>query len=127
MKKMGPAMGVMSFGKSKAKIFAESETKVSFADVAGIDEAEEELQEVVDSEHSRKFQKLGGRIPKGCFWSALGYRQDPSARAVAGEAKVPFFSISGSEFVEMFVGWAQPAFAICSPGGRPGPLHHLHR
>jgi cell division protease FtsH len=83
MKKMGPGMGVMSFSKSKAKIFAESDTKVSFADVAGIDEAKEELQEVVEFLSTPgKFQKLGGRIPKG----------------------VPFFSISGSEFVEMFVG-----------------------
>jgi cell division protease FtsH len=106
MKKMGPGMGVMSFGKSKAKIFAESETKVTFADVAGIDEAREELQEVVEFLSSPgKFQKLGGRIPKGVLLvGPPGTGKTLLARAVAGEAKVPFFSISGSEFVEMFVG-----------------------
>jgi len=106
MKKMGPGMGVMSFGKSKAKLFAESETKVTFADVAGIDEAKEELQEVVEFLRTpEKFQKLGGRIPKGVLLvGPPGTGKTLLARAVAGEAKVPFFSISGSEFVEMFVG-----------------------
>jgi cell division protease FtsH len=106
MKKMGPGMGVMSFGKSKAKMFAESETKVTFADVAGIDEAEEELQEVVEFlSNPGKFQKLGGRIPKGVLLvGPPGTGKTLLARAVAGEARVPFFSISGSEFVEMFVG-----------------------
>jgi len=106
MKKMGPGMGVMSFGKSKAKIFAESETKVTFADVAGIDEAEEELQEIVEFlSNPGKFQKLGGRIPKGVLLvGPPGTGKTLLARAVAGEAMVPFFSISGSEFVEMFVG-----------------------
>ncbi len=100
------AGGVMSFGKSKAKIFAESDTKVSFEDVAGIDEAQEELQEVVDFLSTpEKFQKLGGRIPKGVLLvGPPGTGKTLLARAVAGEAKVPFFSISGSEFVEMFVG-----------------------
>ncbi len=106
MKKIGPGMGVMSFGKSKAKIFAEHETRVTFADVAGIDEAKEELQEVVEFlSHPGKFQKLGGRIPKGVLLvGPPGTGKTLLARAVAGEAKVPFFSISGSEFVEMFVG-----------------------
>ncbi|MBI5897016.1 MAG: ATP-dependent metallopeptidase FtsH/Yme1/Tma family protein [Desulfobacterales bacterium] len=106
MKKMNPGMGVMSFGKSKAKIFAESDTKVSFADVAGIDEAREELEEVVEFLRTpEKFQKLGGRIPKGVLLvGPPGTGKTLLARAVAGEAKVPFFSISGSEFVEMFVG-----------------------
>jgi len=106
MKKMGPGMGVMSFSKSKAKIFAQSDTKVSFADVAGIDEAKEELQEVVEFLSTpEKFQKLGGRIPKGVLLvGPPGTGKTLLARAVAGEAKVPFFSISGSEFVEMFVG-----------------------
>ena len=106
MKKMGPGMGVMSFSKSKAKIFAESDTKVSFSDVAGIDEAKEELQEVVEFLSTpEKFQKLGGRIPKGVLLvGPPGTGKTLLARAVAGEAKVPFFSISGSEFVEMFVG-----------------------
>src|SRR5512136_610911 len=106
MKKMGPGMGVMSFGKSKAKLFAEHETRVTFADVAGIDEAKEELQEVVEFlSNPGKFQKLGGRIPKGVLLvGPPGTGKTLLARAVAGEAKVPFFSISGSEFVEMFVG-----------------------
>jgi cell division protease FtsH len=106
MKKMGPGMGVMSFSKSKAKIFAQSDTNVSFADVAGIDDAKEELQEVVEFLSTpEKFQKLGGRIPKGVLLvGPPGTGKTLLARAVAGEAKVPFFSISGSEFVEMFVG-----------------------
>jgi cell division protease FtsH len=106
MKKMGPGMGVMSFGKSKAKIFAQNETRVTFADVAGIDEAREELQEIVEFlRNPGKFQKLGGRIPKGVLLvGPPGTGKTLLAKAVAGEAKVPFFSISGSEFVEMFVG-----------------------
>jgi cell division protease FtsH len=106
MKKMGPGAGVMSFSKSKAKLFAENETKVTFADVAGIEEAKEELQEVVEFlKNPGKFQKLGGRIPKGVLLvGAPGTGKTLLAKAVAGEAKVPFFSISGSEFVEMFVG-----------------------
>ncbi len=106
MKKMGPGMGVMSFSKSKAKIFAESETKVTFMDVAGIDEAKDELREVVEFLSTpEKAQKLGGRIPKGVLLvGPPGTGKTLLARAVAGEAKVPFFSISGSEFVEMFVG-----------------------
>ena len=106
MKKMGPGMGVMSFSKSKAKLFAENETRVTFADVAGIDEAKEELQEIVEFlSNPGKFQKLGGRIPKGVLLvGPPGTGKTLLARAVAGEAKVPFFSISGSEFVEMFVG-----------------------
>jgi cell division protease FtsH len=106
MKRMGPGYGVMSFSKSKAKLFAESETKVTFADVAGIDEAKEELQEVVEFlKNPGKFQKLGGRIPKGVLLlGPPGVGKTLLAKAVAGEAGVPFFSISGSEFVEMFVG-----------------------
>jgi cell division protease FtsH len=96
----------MSFAKSKAKLFAENETKITFADVAGIDEAKQELQEVVEFlKNPGKFQKLGGRIPKGVLLvGAPGTGKTLLAKAVAGEAKVPFFSISGSEFVEMFVG-----------------------
>ena len=106
MKRMGPGMGVMSFSKSKAKLFAEDESKTTFADVAGIDEAKEELQEVVEFLKSpAKFQKLGGRIPKGVLLvGPPGTGKTLLAKAVAGEARVPFFSISGSEFVEMFVG-----------------------
>ena len=92
MKKMGPGMGVMSFSKSKAKIFAENETKVTFADVAGIDEAKEELQEVVEFlSNPEKFQKLGGRIPKGVLLvGPPGTGKTLLAKAVAGEAKVTF-------------------------------------
>jgi cell division protease FtsH len=106
MKKMGPGMGVMSFSKSKAKLFAQSEVKVTFADVAGIDEAKGELLEIVEFlKYPEKFQKLGGRIPKGVLLvGAPGTGKTLLAKAVAGEAQVPFFSISGSEFVEMFVG-----------------------
>jgi len=107
MKKMGgPGMGVMSFAKSKAKLFAQSEMKVTFADVAGIDEARGELLEVVEFlKYPEKFQRLGGRIPKGVLLvGSPGTGKTLLAKAVAGEAKVPFFSISGSEFVEMFVG-----------------------
>ncbi len=106
IKKMGQGAGVMSFSKSKAKLFAENETMVTFADVAGIDEAKEELQEVVEFlKNPAKFQKLGGRIPKGVLLvGPPGTGKTLLAKAVAGEAKVPFFSISGSEFVEMFVG-----------------------
>ncbi len=106
IKKMGPGMGVMSFSKSKARLFAQNETMVTFADVAGIDDAEEELLEVVEFlKNPDKFQKLGGRIPKGVLLvGPPGTGKTLLAKAVAGEAKVPFFSISGSEFVEMFVG-----------------------
>ncbi len=106
MKRMGPGYGVMSFSKSKAKLFAEDETKVTFIDVAGVDEAKEELEEIVEFlKNPGKFQKLGGRIPKGVLLvGPPGTGKTLLAKAVAGEAKVPFFSISGSEFVEMFVG-----------------------
>jgi cell division protease FtsH len=106
MKKMGPGMGVMSFSKSKAKLFAQDGAKITFADVAGIDEAKDELQEVVEFlKNPGKFQKLGGKIPKGVLLlGAPGTGKTLLAKAVAGEANVPFFSISGSEFVEMFVG-----------------------
>ncbi len=106
MRRMGPGYGVMSFSKSKAKLFAQDGAKVTFADVAGIDEAKEELEEVVEFlKNPGKFQKLGGRIPKGVLLvGPPGTGKTLLARAVAGEAGVPFFSISGSEFVEMFVG-----------------------
>ena len=105
-KKMGPTGSVMSFGKSKGKIYAQEDLKFSFDDVAGIDEAKEELQEVVEFlKTPHKFTNLGGRIPKGVLLvGAPGTGKTLLAKAVAGEAEVPFFSISGSEFVEMFVG-----------------------
>ncbi|MBD3305100.1 ATP-dependent zinc metalloprotease FtsH [candidate division KSB3 bacterium] len=105
-RRMGAGGAMMSFGRSKAKVFAEDETKVTFDDVAGIDEAKEELEEVVEFLRSpEKFQRLGGKIPKGVLLvGAPGTGKTLLARAVAGEAKVPFFSMSGSDFVEMFVG-----------------------
>jgi cell division protease FtsH len=104
--RIGPETSVMSFGKSRAKIYAETEKKITFADVAGIDEAKEELKEVVEFLKSPgKFQRLGGKIPKGVLLVGMpGTGKTLLARAVAGEANVPFFSISGSDFVEMFVG-----------------------
>ena len=99
----GKAMG---FGKSKARLLLDHGKKVTFADVAGVDEAKEELKELVDFlKDPKKFQKLGGRIPKGCLLiGSPGTGKTLLARAVAGEARVPFFTISGSDFVEMFVG-----------------------
>lgn len=96
----------LSFGKSRAKLFSGIQKKVTFKDVAGVKEAKEELQEIIEFlKDPKKFQKLGGRIPKGVILvGAPGTGKTLLARAVAGEADVPFFSISGSEFVEMFVG-----------------------
>jgi cell division protease FtsH len=96
----------LSFGKSKAKLSSSSQKKVTFKDVAGVDEAKDELQEIIEFlREPQKFQKLGGRIPKGVLlMGPPGTGKTLLARAVAGEANVPFFSISGSDFVEMFVG-----------------------
>ena len=96
----------LSFGKSKAKLSSSSQKKVTFKDVAGVDEAKDELQEIIEFlREPQKFQKLGGRIPKGVLlMGSPGTGKTLLARAVAGEANVPFFSISGSDFVEMFVG-----------------------
>ena len=98
--------GAMSFGKSKARLLGEDQIGVTFADVAGIDEAKEELSEIVDFlKDPSKYQRLGGKIPKGVLMvGAPGTGKTLLARAIAGEAKVPFFTISGSDFVEMFVG-----------------------
>ena len=97
---------VFSFGKSRAKLMSDSQEKVTFEDVAGIDEAKDELQEIVEFLRSpEKFTRLGGRIPKGILLVGLpGTGKTLLAKAIAGEADVPFFSISGSDFVEMFVG-----------------------
>ena len=102
----GAEGGVMSFARSKHRVFAEDDVKVSFADVAGVDEAEQELKEIVEFlKNPKKYTTLGGRIPKGVLLvGPPGTGKTLLARAVAGEAKVPFFSLSGSEFVEMFVG-----------------------
>ena len=102
----GPGGGLMSIGKSKAKVYVETDTKVTFADVAGVDEAKEELREVVEFLKDPKGHgRLGARMPKGVLLvGPPGTGKTLLAKAVAGEASVPFFSISGSEFVEMFVG-----------------------
>jgi cell division protease FtsH len=102
----GAEGGVMSFARSRAKIYADDEVKVRFSDVAGVDEAEDELKEIVEFlQNPKKYTNLGGRIPKGVLLvGPPGTGKTLLARAVAGEAHVPFFSLSGSEFVEMFVG-----------------------
>jgi len=102
----GGKSGPMSFGKSKAKLLGEDQIKVTFADVAGCDEAKEDVKELVDFlREPDKFQRLGGRIPRGILMVGQpGTGKTLLAKAIAGEAKVPFFSISGSDFVEMFVG-----------------------
>ena len=96
----------MSFGKSRAKLLTENQHRVTFSDVAGVDEAKDDLQEIIAFlKDPKKFTKLGGRIPKGCLLvGAPGTGKTLLARAIAGEAGVPFFTISGSDFVEMFVG-----------------------
>src|ERR1044072_3035601 len=96
----------LSFGKSRAKLLNNQQKRVTFKDVAGVEEAKEELQEIIEFlKEPQKFQKLGGRIPKGVLMMGPpGTGKTLLARAIAGEANVPFFSISGSDFVEMFVG-----------------------
>ncbi|HYE49627.1 MAG TPA: ATP-dependent zinc metalloprotease FtsH, partial [Azospirillaceae bacterium] len=102
----GGARGAMGFGKSKARLLTENKNRVTFEDVAGVDEAKEELAEIVDFlKDPAKFQRLGGKIPKGALLvGPPGTGKTLLARAIAGEANVPFFTISGSDFVEMFVG-----------------------
>jgi len=104
--RVGREQGVLAFGRTKAKLYAKDQVTTTFDDVAGVDEAKEELQEVIEFlRHPQKYQVLGGRIPKGVLLvGPPGTGKTLLARAVAGEAGVPFFSISGSEFVEMFVG-----------------------
>ena len=104
--KQGGMGGFLSIGKSRAKVYVQTDTGVTFADVAGVDEAKHELEEVVDFlKHPQEYGRLGARIPKGVLLvGPPGTGKTLLARAVAGEAGVPFFSISGSEFVEMFVG-----------------------
>ena len=106
MKRFSPGAGMMSFGKNKAKVYAEKEIETRFGDVAGADEAKAELVEIVDYlKEPGRYQHLGGRMPKGVLLvGPPGTGKTLLARAVAGEASVPFFTISGSEFVEMFVG-----------------------
>ena len=106
MRRFGPQQGLMTIGKSKARVYVEHKTGVSFDDVAGIDEARGELMEVVDFlKNPDRYRRLGGKIPKGVLIvGAPGTGKTLLAKAVAGEAGVPFFSLSGSDFVEMFVG-----------------------
>jgi cell division protease FtsH len=106
MRRFGPQSGVMAFGKSRAKIYAEKETGVTFVDVAGAEEAKEELVEIIHFlREPERFRRLGGKLPRGVLLvGPPGTGKTLLAKAVAGEAKVPFFSISGSEFVELFVG-----------------------
>jgi cell division protease FtsH len=102
----GAGRGAMSFGKSRARMMSEDQIKITFADVAGVDEAKSEVEELVEFlRDPGKFQKLGGKIPRGVLMvGSPGTGKTLLAKAIAGEAKVPFFSISGSDFVEMFVG-----------------------
>jgi cell division protease FtsH len=106
IRRFGPQQGLMAIGKSKAKVYVQHETGVTFEDVAGIDEARGELMEVVDFlKNPERYRRLGGKIPKGVLIvGAPGTGKTLLAKAVAGEAGVPFFSLSGSDFVEMFVG-----------------------
>ena len=106
MQGKGGGGGAMGFGKSRARLLTEKQGRVTFEDVAGIEEAQEELEEIVDFlKDPQKFQRLGGKIPKGALLvGPPGTGKTLLARAIAGEANVPFFTISGSDFVEMFVG-----------------------
>ncbi|RME55563.1 MAG: ATP-dependent metallopeptidase FtsH/Yme1/Tma family protein, partial [Deltaproteobacteria bacterium] len=105
-KRIGPGTDVLTFGKNRAKLYMEKDSSVTFEDVAGQDEAKEELEEVIEFLRTpERFQALGGKLPKGILLvGPPGTGKTLLARAVAGEAKVPFFNISGSDFVEMFVG-----------------------
>lgn len=120
----------MSFGRSRARMLSESQKKVTFKDVAGVEEAKYELEEIIQFlKDPKRFTKLGGRIPKGVLLiGPPGTGKTLLAKAVAGEAGVPFFSISGSDFVEMFVGVEPLVYAIFSNRGeKTRPLHHFYR
>ena len=126
----GAGKGAMGFGKSRAKLLTQKEGRVTFDDVAGIDEAREELQEIVEFlKDPSRFNRLGGKIPKGALLvGPPGTGKTLLARAIAGEANVPFFNISGSDFVEMFVGvGASRVRDMFEQGKKSAPLHHLHR
>ena len=119
----------LSFGKSRARLHSTQQRKVTFKDVAGVEEAKEDLQEIIEFlREPAKFQKLGGRIPKGVLLiGPPGTGKTLLARAIAGEANVPFFSISGSDFVEMFVGvGASRVRDLFEQGKKERALHHLH-
>ena len=120
----------MGFGKSKARMLTERQGRVTFDDVAGIDEAKQELEEIVEFlRDPQKFQRLGGKIPKGVLLvGPPGTGKTLLARAIAGEANVPFFTISGSDFVEMFVGvGASRVRDMFEQGKKKRALHHFHR
>ena len=120
----------MAFGKSRARMLNPQQKHVTFKDVAGVEEAKEELEEIIEFlRDPQKFQKLGGKIPKGVLlMGPPGTGKTLLARAVAGEAEVPFFSISGSDFVEMFVGvGASPRARPLRAGQEERPVHRLHR
>ena len=128
--KGGGSGGAMGFGKSRAKLLNENHEKKTFDDVAGIDEAKDELQEIVEFlKNPGKYQKLGGKIPRGCLLvGPPGTGKTLLARAIAGEAGVPFFSISGSDFVEMFVGvGASRVRDMFEQGKKNSPVYYFHR
>lgn len=118
----------LSFGKSRARLLSDSSEKVTFEDVVGIDEAKEELGEIVEFlREPKKFTRLGGRIPKGVLlMGPPGTGKTLLGRAIAGEAGVPFFSISGSDFVEMFVGWEHPGSETFFCKAKKCPLYYLY-
>lgn len=120
----------MQFGKANAKIYVEAQTGKSFEDVAGQDEAKEALQEIIDFLHDpKKYEEIGATMPKGALLvGPPGTGKTLLAKAVAGEAKVPFFSISGSEFVEMFVGMgAAKVRDLFKQAQEKGTMHSVYR
>jgi len=120
--------GAFSFGKSKARMLDEANNTTTFADVAGCDEAKEEVKELVDFLKDRRSSRSSaGAFRAACCWSAPGDRQDFARQAIAGEAKVPFFSISGSDFVEMFVGVGAARVRDMFEQAKRARLHHLCR
>ena len=125
----GGTRGIFSFGKSKAKLITQSGQKITFSDVAGADEAKMELHEIIEFlKEPTKFQKLGGKIPRGVLLlGPPGTGKTLLARAVAGEAGVPFFSISGADFVEMFVGvGASRVRDLFEQGKEECPLYYFY-
>ena len=129
-KRMGGMGGLGGIGESKAKVYMEKQTGVTFADVAGEDEAKESLVEIIDFLHNpQKYAAIGAKLPKGALLvGPPGTGKTLLAKAVAGEANVPFFSISGSDFVEMFVGvGASRVRDLFQQAAKVRPGHHLHR
>ena len=130
IRRLGGAGSPMAFGRSRGKMYAQEDLGITFDDVAGIDEAVEELREVVEFLRSpEKYQVLGGHIPKGVLLvGPPGTGKTLLAKAIAGEAGVPFFGLSGSDFVEMFVGvGAARVRDMFQQAAAKSPLHHLHR